>query len=526
MAITPLSTRNFLDVRPMSSSPSTSPVFTIHRIVKDSADAGDITNRALGMNMHGYKTGVLRVVPSANANPIIEVLFWSGEAGKFVSRVYPVESGAFGDGAAFDLSFKAFGSVVFVKVRSGVDSGDTVTVTMAGSQLQAAESDVLLHFSDIDYTGDGGYLLDPLNNRLLGPFAENELPYTTYQGRKYAGVFEARENLTTYSQQQNHADWLRIRLTSVSADAGIDPLGGATADMMIPNSVNGGHYLYQEPSFDGSSKYVLSWFAKKTAYYDQVWLGFEPAAFTDYPWAHFDLDAGTVLSNQFCDNIGIEPVGDGWYFMWITATSTVAVAADTYHGIVVADNKSFAGDNINGLLHWQADCQKAAFPSSPIKTEAGSGTRAKDQPVWPAAIVPHAAMRNSYAVKYAPFWTDNEGADGYLGAFYKDLTHQTGFRFESSNDTMRVNYRDGGAPIGVIETVAVTHARNALLTGEVYPTLGRVTLSGYATGNGTKTGTAWAAYITSDKKFVLGAYPHDMTAQINGLICEPYRPRP
>jgi len=149
-----------------------------------------------------------------------------------------------------------------VNAINGLGSAYTKSINgLAAASIKAINgailSDVLLRFPDATFTRSGSpaYMLDTLNKRVL-EFGADELAVTTYNDgdglRTYAQIEEARENLTTYSQQHDHANWLRVMLTSVSGNAGTDPLGSATADMMIPNSVSGGHYLFQEPTFDGS----------------------------------------------------------------------------------------------------------------------------------------------------------------------------------------------------------------------------------------------------------------------------------
>jgi len=491
----------------MSSSPSTSPVFTIHRVVKDSADAGDITNRALGMNMHGYRSGAIRVVPSANANPIVEVLFWSGEAGKFISRVHAVETGAFGAGVAFDLSFRAFGGVVFVRVKSGVGSGDTITILVAGAQIRAPESDVLLHFADATFTRSGSpaYLLDPINKQVL-EFGADVLATTVIGGREYAQIEEARTQLFTQPQDLSHVDWAKTRLETPAAQT--DPVGSSTAWKMIPTTDNGTHFYEQSPAADGASDYTHYQIAKEDGYkYFQLQL--PGTRFVGSPLAIFNLNTGAVDTETNC-TANMVDLGGGYYLCSITATSDAA-GGGLFSASILNDSKatSFAGDGVKGITVWNPQLEIGASPSSPM---AAAGARAKDQLSWGSALVPAAILSGDWALKYATQYADTDThSDSYLAR-----NSSGDYLLHRSVDSLRL------AQGGVIKLTsgALTYSRNQLLTAVMDGAAGTITVSGATTGNGVHSGAAWA-WSAGDLRYGM---THQLALQINGLICEPYRP--
>jgi len=139
MAYTPLSTKDFLEpVKPETQSPSTAPVFTLHRIVKDAIDSAAITDRDLGMNMTGYDTAVIQVVPKTTAgdpSPNIEVLSWSEEAGKFVSAATAKSASAPAAKTAYEYTCDVFGAVIFVYVTGTLAAGDSAEIFIAGAEL-------------------------------------------------------------------------------------------------------------------------------------------------------------------------------------------------------------------------------------------------------------------------------------------------------------------------------------------------------------------------------------------------------
>lgn len=134
-----LSTKNFLDlVKPETQSPSTAPVFTLHRIVKDAIDTGAITDRDLGMNMTGYDTAVIQVVPkttSGDPEPDIEVLFWSEEAAEFISAATAKSASAPAAKTAYEYTCDVFGAVILVYVTGTLAAGDSAEIYIAGAEL-------------------------------------------------------------------------------------------------------------------------------------------------------------------------------------------------------------------------------------------------------------------------------------------------------------------------------------------------------------------------------------------------------
>lgn len=137
MPYTPLSETKFLDVRPITSSPATAPVFTLHREGIAAVDAADAspTKASSGMNMAGYEKAIIHVVPktgSPTAN--IEVLVWSESAGKFV----PFATAKTADMPAADTAYTfecvVEGQIIWVRV-TGTISSATVDVLIAGGDL-------------------------------------------------------------------------------------------------------------------------------------------------------------------------------------------------------------------------------------------------------------------------------------------------------------------------------------------------------------------------------------------------------
>ena len=114
------------------STPGLAPNFVLHREVKEAVDSGDITNVKSGMNMEGFSTCIIDVSPSTLADPSIQILFWSENHSKFVAENSPVSYPGAGAGKGYQQQVDCAGRVMFVFVDSGVTTGDTVKIGVAG----------------------------------------------------------------------------------------------------------------------------------------------------------------------------------------------------------------------------------------------------------------------------------------------------------------------------------------------------------------------------------------------------------
>lgn len=129
----PLSEQSLIDVPEYpQNSPSTAPKFTKHRTVADAVDTGVITTRKWGMNMSGFDKAIVRVLPQGGANPNIEILFWSEEAGAFVADASGLTATGKGVDVPYDFTCEVNNRIIFVYVTGTVAAADTVEILVAG----------------------------------------------------------------------------------------------------------------------------------------------------------------------------------------------------------------------------------------------------------------------------------------------------------------------------------------------------------------------------------------------------------
>jgi hypothetical protein len=91
------------------------PEYGLHREV-DAPDAAASTVKNHGMVMQDYRWANVQVVPAGGANPDIEVMFWSDEAGAFVSEHTPLSFSGIGVNTPYEATVEANGRRIWVKV--------------------------------------------------------------------------------------------------------------------------------------------------------------------------------------------------------------------------------------------------------------------------------------------------------------------------------------------------------------------------------------------------------------------------
>lgn len=104
----------------------------LHREAVAAADSLPETNKARGMNMQGYDTAIVDVIPADGANPTVDVLFWSERAGQFVREHTNLQFAGVGVDTPFQFRVEARGRIMFVAVTT-IAAG-TVSIGVAGAR--------------------------------------------------------------------------------------------------------------------------------------------------------------------------------------------------------------------------------------------------------------------------------------------------------------------------------------------------------------------------------------------------------
>lgn len=187
-----------------------------------------------------------------------------------------------------------------------------------------------------------------------------------------AKSFDANENLYTYSEQLDNANWTKADST-IASNQTIAPDGTFTADKLIDNTNNNWHAVYQSINYTGNV--TASIYAK---YSNRQYLKFvtNNDNATDRG-ATFDLINKTVTNTSAGVTATIVDIGDGWVRVSVTSYSTGG--GSRYYNWALATNSAgtyiYIGDGNGSVFLWGAQLEKSSSASRYYPTTGAAKSR-------------------------------------------------------------------------------------------------------------------------------------------------------
>jgi hypothetical protein len=193
-------------------------------------------------------------------------------------------------------------------------------------------------------------------------------------------IEEARTNLM--AQSENLTTWGKPSGTTIIPNAIIAPDGTLTAEKIVEDKILGQHYVFRTFSITPGVTYTVSGYVK-SAERNEVFLNFSSfnGAFDNNSFAYFNTTTGRFrLVGTSVTNHGFQSLPNGWYRIWITATSVGTANPSIISPFHISNGTAnfYIGDGASGLYIWGAQLEQASFPTSYIPTQASTRTRAAD----------------------------------------------------------------------------------------------------------------------------------------------------
>lgn len=408
----------------------------------------------------GRNFGVLSIGPStgtwaaATFDLVNGVVTKSDTAGAAVLEATSIV--ADGDGYICGITVSGI-SATYVYVASS----ETGTTAYASYGLPAflGSGSVALNASMAHlYRSDlGGMVAVPADARAT-PSATTYVPTTTsavYLPRRGHHVYngsawvnegllhesEARVNLITYSEDFTNASWRLGGNAATPSISGIGPDGVTSATLFSDNSAGGTgpvniDYLLTVAT---STAYTASVYAKKDqlSFIKLVGITFTTPA-NGGVW--FDLDNGTVGTEETGYSGFIEDAGNGWYRCSMTFTTDAADTSGRVY-IYACENGSSTTVDLDGtssIYIYGAQLEAGSTPSSYIPTAGATVTRAAETLTVPAANLPYDSTNMSIQMQGRMTYADT-------GVFTEVAPYQ--WRLDSNNrinlDLLTLSTRTG-----------------------------------------------------------------------------------
>ena len=193
-------------------------------------------------------------------------------------------------------------------------------------------------------------------------------------------VEQQSTNLLTYSSDYTNAAWSKNGVSAITA-ASVAPDGTQTAQFLQETTANTSWHFWSQSSgvITTSTAYTLSAYFKNNGT-QYAYLQFAMGGTT----AQVVMDTTTGLITYNTGSSGtVTSVGNGWYKLSITSTTSSNTGGIVYVGISRTSPTvtQYTGDGYRGMYVWGAQLEATAFPTSYIPTVATTMTRIIDSAV-------------------------------------------------------------------------------------------------------------------------------------------------
>ena len=191
------------------------------------------------------------------------------------------------------------------------------------------------------------------------------------------------ENLSPRSSEASDTESEVTILTDIE----ISPLGGMTADRVVPSEANTFHTARKIITISGDTEYLISVYVKPSGY-NFLFINTQRGNTAGNVGVVINLQTGEVSGSSVHRNLNITPVPDGW--LEVSFEFTSVSGEDTLHidfNVLPTEQvAAYQGDSVSGILVWGVSLYNLDLNPSYLPTTGAALTRPADALTVPFPI--------------------------------------------------------------------------------------------------------------------------------------------